>query len=48
MTKKATLWTWEFVLLLGITLFNGVAGMMTIPLVTEYALTIGAATNARA
>lgn len=42
MTKKATLWTWEFVLLLCITLFNGVAGMMTIPLVTEFAMTIGA------
>lgn len=42
MRKENTLWTWQFILLLCITLFNGAAGMMTIPLVTEYAMTVGA------
>ena len=42
MRKKETLWTGQFLLLLAVTLFSGAAGMMTIPLVTEYAMTVGA------
>lgn len=42
MGKNGKLWSGQFLLLLCVTLFNGAAGMMTIPLVTEYAMTVGA------
>ena len=40
--KKAPLWNVTFVLLILMTLLNGTAGMMTVPLVAKYALSLGA------
>ncbi len=40
--KETTLWSLPFVLVILINLANGVVGMMTVPLVTEYALSLGA------
>lgn len=40
--KKSSLWNIKFVLLIIMTLLNGVAGMMTVPLVAKYALALGA------
>ena len=40
--KKASLWNWQFILLIVMTLLNGSAGMMTVPLVAKYALHLGA------
>lgn len=39
---KTSLWTKEFCMLLLVNLFSGMAGQMTIPLVTKYALSLGA------
>ena len=40
--NKTTLWTKEFCMLLLVNLFSGMAGQMTIPLVTVYAKELGA------
>ena len=40
--KKAPLWNGTFILLIAMSLLNGVAGMMTVPLVAKYALELGA------
>ena len=40
--RKASLWSWKFILLILMSLMNGVAGMMTVPLVAKYALALGA------
>jgi len=39
---KTPLWNGRFLLLIGMTLLNGIAGMMTVPLVAKYALALGA------
>ena len=39
---KTPLWNWKFILLILMTLMNGTAGMMTVPLVAKYALALGA------
>lgn len=41
-TPSATLWTKEFCMLLFVNLFSGMAGQMTIPIVTKYAMHLGA------
>ena len=38
--KKTSLWTGRFLLLILVNLLNGLAGMMTVPLVAKYALSI--------
>lgn len=41
-SNENRIWTGPFILVLMITLFNGGIGMMTTPLVTEFALSVGA------
>ena len=41
-TAAEQLWTWKFFLLILINFGNGLAGYMTVPLVTKYAMSIGA------
>lgn len=40
--EKSSLWNSTFILLIAMTFFNGIAGMMTVPLVAKYALALGA------
>ncbi len=41
-TPTEPLWTWKFLLLILINFGNGAAGYMTVPLVTKYAMSMGA------
>ena len=39
---RRKLWTWKFILMMLINFANGMAGYMTVPLVSKYAVSIGA------